>query len=146
MTQLSVKKLYTISTPNAVLQESCVLPLGSAVMNQKFLAPILSIGIGLALLLFAVFSLNQPTSVMFDQSSASYFIKPIEMNHLYLVEPDMEGYMNEHVDPPDLKEVLYRSIDELDQRYAIDKTEIVNVERRGVTIPNLYVYVHPDQT
>lgn len=115
-------------------------------MNQKFLAPILSIGIGLALLLFAVFSLNQPTSVMFDQSSASYFIKPIEMNHLYLVEPDMEGYMNEHVDPPDLKEVLYRSIDELDQRYAIDKTEIVNVERRGVTIPNLYVYVHPDQT
>ncbi len=114
-------------------------------MNQKFLAPILSIGIGLILLLLAVFNLNQPTSAMFDQNSASYFIKPIEMNHLYLVEPDMEGYMNENVDPPDLKEVLYRSLDELDQRYAIDKTELINVERKGVEIPNLYVYVHPDE-
>lgn len=114
-------------------------------MNQKFLAPILSIGIGLMLLLVAIFNMNQPTSAMFDQASSSYFIKPIEMNHLYLVEPDMEGYMNENVDPPNLKEVVYRSLDELDKRYAIDKTELINVERKGVTIPNLYVYVHPDQ-
>jgi hypothetical protein len=112
--------------------------------NQRFLAPLISIGIGLTLLIVAIFNLSQPTSSMFDSTSASYFIKPVELNHLYVVEPNMEGYMNENIDPPDLEEVLYSSIDELDQRYKIDKTEIVNVERKGVTIPNLYVYVHPD--
>lgn len=112
--------------------------------NQRFLAPLISIGIGLTLLIVAIFSLNQPTSSMFDSTSASYFIKPVETNHLYLVEPNMEGYMNENVDPPNLEEVVYSSLNELDRRYAIDKTEMVNIERKGVTIPNLYVYVHPD--
>lgn len=112
--------------------------------NQRFLAPLISIGIGLTLLVVAILNLNQPTSSMFDSNSASYFIKPVEINHLYVVEPNMEGYMNENIDPPNLEEVLYSSLDELDQRYAIDKTEIVNIERKGVTIPNLYVYVHPD--
>lgn len=111
--------------------------------NQRFLAPIIAIGIGVALLFVAILNLNQPTSTMFDTTSSSYFIKPVEMNHLYVVEPNMEGYMNENIDPPNFEEVLYSSLNELDQRYEIDKTEIVNIERKGVTIPNLYVYVHP---
>lgn len=112
--------------------------------KPRFLAPLISIGIGLTLLLVAIFNLNQPTSSMFDSNSASYFIKPVETNHLYVVEPNMEGYMSENVDPPNLEDVVYSSLKELDRRYAIDKTEIINIERKGVTIPNLYVYVHPD--
>ncbi|WP_088893229.1 hypothetical protein [Leptolyngbya ohadii] len=114
--------------------------------NQRFLAPLISIGIGVTLLLVAILNLNQPTSSMFDTDSASYFIKPVEINHLYVVEPNMEGYMNENIDPPNLEEVVYSSLDELDQRYEIDRTEIVNIERKGVTIPNLYVYVHPSNS
>lgn len=111
---------------------------------KKYLAPLLAIGVSLIVLLVAVFYLPESKSGIFDSSAPTYFVKPVEINRLYVVEPNLEGYMNEHVDPPALEDVLYQSLDELRDRYVIDKTEITQIERNGVVMPNLFVYVHPN--
>ncbi|MBD3881196.1 hypothetical protein IFO70_05465 [Phormidium tenue FACHB-886] len=112
---------------------------------KRYIAPLVAIGLTLAVLAFAVLNIPQSKSGIFDSSAASYFIKPIELNHSFVVEPNLEGYMNDKIDAPDLEEVLYSSLDELRSRYVIDRTEIVETERKGRIFPTLFVYVHPNQ-
>ncbi|HEY9622886.1 MAG TPA: hypothetical protein V6C78_21190 [Crinalium sp.] len=110
-------------------------------MKAKFIAPVASLIIGLAILVIALISLPTSTSGIFDESSP-YFVKQVEQNHILLVEPNMTAFMSLKQPTPST-EVLYKALDEIKQKYAVDNTKLVRVEFKGVQVPKLYVYVHP---
>jgi hypothetical protein len=111
-------------------------------MSSRFVAPIVSIIVGLVLLIIAVVNLPNSTSGMFDESVA-YFVKQVEPNKILLVEPNMTDFMSSKKTTPS-SDVLYEALDEIKQTYEVDDTELVQMEFKGVQVPRLYVYVHPN--
>ena len=109
-------------------------------MLKKFLAPFLVLSVVLTLL--TIGNLNSDLSQI-SELEKDYFIKPINTASVVVVEPNYGRFYNPNaeIDGDASGEVLYDSLDELEQIYDIKSTKMVRFERKGKMIPNLYVSV-----
>ncbi len=87
---------------------------------------------------------NYDTLAKGSEADVAYFTKHLPEAGVVLVEPNYGEFY--HPDPTiqgdSSGEQLYDSLDELARIYDIKDTQMVQFERKGEMIPNLYVFVN----
>lgn len=110
-------------------------------MLRTFIAPI---AIATAILLqLTLSSLSANDLTQQSESERDYFIKPITQSKVVVVEPNYGRFFNPDrtIEKDESGEVLYTALDELDENYEINRTQMVSFERKGQIVPNLYVHI-----
>lgn len=112
-------------------------------MLKRFLAPFLALSVVLTVI--TAIGFNSEVLANTSEADQDYFIKPIPTANLVVVEPNYGRFYNPN---PEIKgdasgQVLYSSLQDLEENYEIKGTKMVSFERKGKLIPNLYVYVNP---
>ena len=101
--------------------------------------------IAIALLTATVIGFNLPSGV--DEANQEYFFKPVPRTNLVVVEPNYGHLYHDGETEAEAVRYLYNSLGELQEDYNIRETKLIEFERKGKMIPNLYVYVDaPDAT
>ncbi len=115
-------------------------------MFKKFIPPTLVLTIAITLL--TIIGLNYETLSENSEANQNYFIKPILLSNLIVVEPNYGHFYNPNgeIKGDSSGEMLYSSLDDLQKEYEIKSTQMVRFERKGKMIPNLYVYVNSDSS
>lgn len=99
----------------------------------------------LALTIATTIGFNLPSSA--DEANQEYFFKPVPRTNLVVVEPNYGHLYHEGETEAEATRYLYDSLSELQRDYNIRETKLIEFERKGKMIPNLYVYVDaPDAT
>ncbi len=113
-------------------------------MLRKFIAPI---AIATAILMqITIFSLSANDLTQQSEKERDYFIKPIPQSNVVVVEPNYGRFFNPDpaIEKDESGEILYTALDELNENYDINRTQMVSFERKGQIIPNLYVHVNEE--
>lgn len=113
-------------------------------MLRKFIAPI---AIVVAILLqITISSLSANDLTQPSESDRDYFIKPIPQSNLVVVEPNYGRFFNRDrtIEKDRSGEVLYTALEELNDKYDINRTQMVSFDRKGQIVPNLYVHVQEE--
>lgn len=101
--------------------------------------------IAIALLTATVIGLNFPSSA--GEENQDYFFKPVPRTNLVVVEPNYGHLYHDGETEAEARKYLYNSLGKLQEDYEIRETRLIEFERKGKMIPNLYVYVDaPDAT
>lgn len=101
--------------------------------------------IAIALITATIIGFNLPSSA--EDESKEYFFKPVPRTNLVVVEPNYGHIFHEGETEAEATRHLYNSLGELQEDYKIRETKLIEFERKGKMIPNLYVYVDaPDAT
>jgi hypothetical protein len=101
--------------------------------------------IAIALITATVIGFNLPSSA--EDESQEYFFKPVPRTNLVVIEPNYGHIFHEGETEAEATRHLYNSLGELQEDYNIRETKLIEFERKGKMIPNLYVYVDaPDAT
>jgi len=95
--------------------------------------------IAIALLAATVIGLNFPTSAA--EENQDYFFKPVPRTNLVVVEPNYGHLYHDGETETEARRHLYNSLGKLQEDYEIRETRLIEFERKGKMIPNLYVYV-----
>lgn len=95
--------------------------------------------IAIALVTATMISFNLPSSAA--DESQDYFVKPVPRTNLVVVEPNYGRLFHEGETESEAVRNLYDSLDELQDNYNVRQTKLIQFERKGKTVPNLYVYV-----
>ena len=110
-------------------------------MLKRFTAPIVAFFVVIAGITFL--GTNYDLLAKPSEADQAYFLKPVPEANMVVVEPNYGQFY--HPDPSvegdSSGEMLYSSLDELARSYEIKKTQMVQFERKGKMIPNLYVFV-----
>ena len=101
--------------------------------------------LSLVLTIITIVGFNSEAIANTSEANQNYFIKPISKANLVVVEPNYGRFYNPN---PKIKgdasgQLLYSSLEDLEENYEIRGTKMVSFERKGKMIPNLYVYVSP---
>ena len=115
-------------------------------MFRKFIAPI---AIATAILMqITISNLSANDLTQQSESDRDYFIKPIPQSKVVVVEPNYGRFFNPDptVEKDESGEILYTALDELNENYDINRTQMVNFERKGQIVPNLYVHIKDSKT
>ena len=110
-------------------------------MLKRLIAPIFVSAVVLTVLTLIGF--NYDALAQSSEAEQDYFIKPIPTSKVVIVEPNYGRFYNPHreIEGDASGQILYRSLEDLQQNYEIKGTKMVRFERKGKMIPNLYVYV-----
>ncbi len=101
--------------------------------------------IAIALITATIIGFNLPSAV--DEANREYFFKPVPRTNLVVVEPNYGHLYHDGETEAEAVRYLYNSLGELQEDYNIRETKLIEFERKGKMIPNLYVYVDaPDAT
>jgi len=95
--------------------------------------------VAIALVVATIISFNLPSSA--EDESKEYFFQPVPRTNLVVIEPNYGHLFHEGQTTKEATRYLYNSLNQLQQTYDICKTELIQFERKGKMIPNLYVYV-----
>ena len=95
--------------------------------------------VGMSLLIATVIGFNFPSSP--DEASQEYFFKPVPRTNLVVVEPNYGHIYHDGETEAEAVRHLYKSLGKLQDNYSIRETKLIEFERKGKMIPNLYVYV-----
>ncbi|PNW55711.1 UNVERIFIED_CONTAM: hypothetical protein BEN50_00940 [Euhalothece sp. KZN 001] len=95
--------------------------------------------VGIALITATIIGFNLPSSA--DESNQEYFFKPVPRTNLVVVEPNYGHLYHDGETEAEATRHLYESLGELQDNYSIRQTRLIEFERKGKMIPNLYVYV-----
>lgn len=114
-------------------------------MLKKVIAPILVLAFAITNL--TILGLNLKNLAQSRIEDQDYFVKVDRQANIAIVEPNY-GYFF-HPDP-EIKgdptgEVLYEALSNIEQEYGVKETKMVSFERKGYTIPNLYVILKSNQ-
>ncbi|MGK7884030.1 MAG: hypothetical protein AB4057_05305 [Crocosphaera sp.] len=114
-------------------------------MLKKVIAPILVLAFAITNL--TILGLNLKNLAQSRIEDQDYFVKVDRQANIAIVEPNY-GYFF-HPDP-EIKgdptgEVLYEALNNIEQEYGVKETKMVSFERKGYTIPNLYVILKSNQ-
>ncbi len=114
-------------------------------MLKKVIAPILVLAFAITNL--TILGLNLKNLAQSRIEDQDYFVKVDPQANIAIVEPNY-GYFF-HPDP-EIKgdptgEVLYEALNNIEQEYGVKETKMVSFERKGYTIPNLYVILKSNQ-
>ncbi len=114
-------------------------------MIKKVIAPILVLAFAITNL--TILGLNLKNLAQSRIEDQDYFVKVDRQANIAIVEPNY-GYFF-HPDP-EIKgdptgEVLYEALNNIEQEYGVKETKMVSFERKGYTIPNLYVILKSNQ-
>lgn len=115
-------------------------------MFRKFIAPI---AVATAILMqITISNLSAHDLTQQSESDRDYFIKPILQSKVVVVEPNYGRFFNPDptVEKDESGEILYTALDELNENYDINRTQMVNFERKGQMVPNLYVHIKDSKT
>jgi len=101
--------------------------------------------IAIALVTATIIGFNLPSSA--EDESQEYFFKPVPRTNLVVVEPNYGHLYHDGETEAEATRHLYNSLGKLQEDYDIRETRLIEFERKGKMIPNLYVYVDaPDAT
>ncbi|MBE9179005.1 hypothetical protein IQ268_10580 [Oculatella sp. LEGE 06141] len=110
-------------------------------IKTKVLAPVVAIAVSFTLLVMA--SLSIPANGA-GEIGSNYFIKPVVEDRVLVVEPNLLGFVRSGLAVDESGQMLFSSLNEIAERYIIQSTQLVKVERNsGRLVPNLFVYVQP---
>ncbi len=110
-------------------------------MLRKFIAPI---AIATAILMqITISSLSANDLTQQSERERDYFIKPIPQSKVVVVEPNYGRFFNpdKTIEKDESGEILYTALDELNENYDINRTQMVSFDRKGQLVPNLYVHI-----
>lgn len=110
-------------------------------MLRTLIAPI---AIATAILLqLTVSSLSANNLAQQSEAERDYFIKPITQSKIVVIEPNYGRFFNpdKTIEKDESGDILYTALDELDENYKINRTQMVSFERKGQIVPNLYVHL-----
>lgn len=110
-------------------------------MLRKLIVPI---AITTAILMqVIIFNLSANDLTQQSESDRDYFIKPILQSKVVVVEPNYGRFFNPDrtIEKDESGEILYTALDELNENYDINRTQMVSFERKGQIVPNLYVHI-----
>lgn len=101
--------------------------------------------LSLVLTIITIVGFNSEAIANTSEANQDYFIKPISRANLVVVEPNYRRFYHPN---PKIKgdtsgQILYSSLEDLEEMYEIKGTKMIRFERKGKMIPNLYVYVNP---
>lgn len=101
--------------------------------------------IAIALVTATIISFTLPSSA--GDESQEYFFKPVPRTNLVVVEPNYGHLFHDGETEAEAIHYLYDSLGKLQEDYNIRETKLIEFERKGKMIPNLYVSVDaPDAT
>ncbi len=101
--------------------------------------------IAIALLIATMIGFNLPSSAA--EENQDYFFIPVPRTNLVVVEPNYGHIYHDGETEAEARRHLYNSLGKLQEDYEICETKLIEFERKGKMIPNLYVYVNaPDAT
>lgn len=95
--------------------------------------------VAIALVVATIIGFNLPGAI--DEASQDYFIKPVPRNNLVVVEPNYGRMFHEGETEAEAVRHVYDSLPEIQEDFKICQTKLIEFERKGKTVPNLYVYV-----
>ncbi len=113
-------------------------------MLRKFIAPI---AIATAILMqIIIFNLSTNDLTQQSESERNYFIKPTLQSNVVVVEPNYGRFFNpdKTIEKDESGEILYTALEELNENYDINRTQMVSFERKGQIVPNLYVHINQE--
>lgn len=111
-------------------------------MFRRYIAPIAAV-VTVLLVQMTIFSLSANDPSQQSESDRDYFIKPISQSNVVVVEPNYGRFFNpdKTIKKDESGEILYKALNELNENYDINRTQMVRFDRKGQIVPNLYVHV-----
>lgn len=110
-------------------------------MFKKIIAP--SVALAFAITTLTILGLNLGSLAQSHIEDQDYFIKLDSQANIAIVEPNY-GYFF-HPDPEiqgdSTGQVLYQALSDINGLYEVNETKMIRFERKGVMIPNLYVFL-----
>ncbi len=95
--------------------------------------------IAIALFTATIIGLNFPSSP--SEANQEYFVKPVPQTNLVVVEPNYGHIFHDGETTAEATQDLYDSLQELKSNYNIQQTKLIEFERKGKIVPNLYVEI-----
>lgn len=95
--------------------------------------------IAIALFTATIIGLNFPSSP--SEANQEYFVKPVPQTNLVVVEPNYGHIFHDGETKAEATQDLYDSLPELKSDYNIQRTKLIEFERKGKIVPNLYVEI-----
>ncbi|MEM8720965.1 MAG: hypothetical protein AAGE84_16990 [Cyanobacteria bacterium P01_G01_bin.39] len=110
-------------------------------MLRRLIAPIAIATV--VLMQITISNLSAHDLTQQSESGRDYFIKPITQSKVVIVEPNYGRFFNpdSSIEKDESGEVLYTALEELNENYKINRTQMVSFERKGQIVPNLYVHI-----
>ncbi len=115
-------------------------------MLKRFIAPIVTLAVVITGITIIGFNYDLVTQT--NESNQDYFLKFIPKSNLVVVEPNYGRFYNPNpeIEGDSSGQILYSSLEDLQQNYDIKKAKMIRFQRKGKMIPNLYVHLESTST